>query len=162
MSNCEKCGIEVYMKDWGNGGKITTEVKGDKTHYPERCLQNRLNAMSKQLEESKEKELNIPVFDDDNYEDILKAADATVEYSDEFADGHGKVTNIPEWGHWSLCWKYGFIGFDSITKDDEVTAKKAAALFIYLWSKGVTASVADKASEAYVQYWNIRYLDNEE
>lgn len=158
MSKCEKCGIEVYMKDWGNGGKITTEVDGDKTHYPERCLQNRLNAMAKQLEAAKDKPLNIPDFDDDNYEEILKAAEATVEYSDEFVDGNDKVTHLPEFGHWSLCWKHGFIGFDAIEKDNEVDAKKAAALFIYLWSKGVRASIADRAAEAYVRTWKVSKL----
>ena len=161
MSKCEKCGVEVYMKDWGNGGKITTEVDGDKTHYPERCLQNRLNAMAKQLGSAKDKPMNIPDFNDDNYEEILKAADATVEYSDEFVDGHNNVSHIPEFGHWSLMWKYGLIGFESmsIKKEDEIVARKAAALFIYLWNKGVAADIADRAAEAYVQYWNIRNLD---
>lgn len=82
--------------------------------------------------ETKERELS-PEFDDFDYEEILQWANAKVkkDYSD-----------------YILTWKHGFITFEF---DEEEKAKKAAALFIYLWSRGIYAGVADKCAKAYVK-----------
>ncbi len=61
-----------------------------------------------------------------DYEAVLKEHDATVEQSDEY------------W--WSLCWRHGTMGFNT---DNEVHARKMAALFIELWMRGFAASFAD-------------------
>lgn len=50
---------------------------------------------------------------------------------------------------WTLTWEHGcmFIG-----RTSEVNARKAAALFISLWLRGVSASFADKLMEGYLSW----------
>ncbi len=106
---------------------------------------------------TKKKKLNkadCPDFDYFDYEPILKWAKAEVVWDDTFVDGHGKKHKRPSLALWTLFWDNGFIGFDSIqkkTKKDEKKARMAAALFIYLWCKGVSASIADNCAVLYAR-----------
>jgi len=70
-----------------------------------------------------------PVDDWENetwYEAVLEKHDATVEKTDDW------------W--WSLCWRHGTMGLNT---DNEIRARKMAALFIELWLRGFAASFAD-------------------
>jgi len=70
-----------------------------------------------------------PVDDWENemwYEAVLKEHEATVEKTDKY------------W--WSLGWRHGTMGFNT---DNEIRARKMAALFIELWMRGFSASFAD-------------------
>lgn len=92
-----------------------------------------------------------PEFDHFNFEPILTWAEANVSYNDEFVDGEGTVSKIPELACWVLSWKNGTISFTHIrTKEDEHKARMNAALFIYLWTRGVSADIADQCSSTYV------------
>lgn len=110
------------------------------------------------------KKLKVPAFDDETYEDILKVADVDVRFGDEFVDGHGNVKRIPEYGAWAMSWEYGFITFDSICdKDQEQDARKAAAMFVYLWCNGIQASIAERLAESYVMIdWKVQELKDDD
>ena len=85
-----------------------------------------------------------PTFDYSNYEPILEWAKAEVAWDDTFVNGKGEKFVRPKLAHWTLLWEHGFIGFDTIkAKEDEPKARMASALFIYLWCKGIPASLAD-------------------
>lgn len=100
-----------------------------------------------------------PEFDDSEFENILKWGSINVEFSDTFIDGAGNAIHRPEMAAWVMSWKMGVISFCSLnTKDDEIRARKAAALFIYLWCTGVAAQVAAHCSEAYVQVYEVRRI----
>jgi hypothetical protein len=104
----------------------------------------------------KKKELNkadCPEFDYFNYEPILKWAGAKVVWDDTFVHaGTGKRTKRPEHALWTLLWQHGFIGFDCISlKKDKKKARMAGAMFIYLWCKGVSASIADNCASLYAR-----------
>lgn len=102
----------------------------------------------KELDKSK-----CPEFDYFNYEPILKWAGARVVWDDTFVNGKtGKRTKRPEHALWTLLWHKGFIGFDAIyKKEDRKKARMAGALFIYLWCKGVSASIADNCASLYAR-----------
>jgi len=89
-----------------------------------------------------------PEFEHFDFEPILAWAEAEVTWCDEFVNGEGLVTKNPEFATWSLYWKYGSISF-SFHKEDEQKARMSAALFIYLWTKGVSASIADNCAVSY-------------
>jgi len=102
----------------------------------------------KELDKSK-----CPEFDYFNYEPILKWAGARVVWDDTFVNGKtGKRTKRPEHALWTLLWDNGFIGFDCIReKKDRKKARMAGAMFIYLWCKGVSASIADSCASLYAR-----------
>lgn len=87
---------------------------------------------------------NCPEFEDDNFEPILKWAKARVYYCDGFVDGKGNKVegDMSRFNCWGFSWKHGFISFETLSKrEDETRARCAAALFLYLWCKGVSAAV---------------------
>jgi hypothetical protein len=49
----------------------------------------------------------------------------------------------------SLVWKQGFM---HIPTNNPIHAKKAAALFVELWLRGVSASFADKLMDGYLSH----------
>ena len=63
---------------------------------------------------------------------------------------------------WKLAWKYGYIGFDGLKQEDEAKARKAAALFIYLWTKGVSAGIAERCANGYVLVFDLDRVDRQE
>jgi len=100
-----------------------------------------------------------PEFEDgDNTDAILEWAEASVEWSDIFVNGKGKRSRRPELAHWSMVWRPGFIGFCSLSENTDqhrAQARFASACFIYLWCKGVDASIACKLAEAYVNFYEV-------
>jgi hypothetical protein len=97
--------------------------------------------------------MDCPDFDDDTYENILEWAKADVQYADTFVDGRGNVKKNEKLAHWALHWDHGFIGFDSIQKrEDKDIARMAAAMFVYLWTKGVSADLADCMCQLYANW----------
>lgn len=100
-----------------------------------------------------------PKFDYFEYDKILEWAkqyNAVVTYENTFVDGEGNVRTNDKMGHWTLVWKYGFIGFMVFKKEEEEQAKRAAALFIYLWDNGVSADIAERCAEVYAKYTLIK------
>lgn len=89
-----------------------------------------------------------PEFNYFNYEPILEWANATVEYNDQFIDGEGTISTIEEFGGYSLIWKHGVIHL-GYNKEEREKARMSAALFIYLWTRGVDCSIAESCSILY-------------
>ena len=54
---------------------------------------------------------------------------------------------------YQLCWKQGFM---HIAADNEVHAHKAAALFVELWLRGVSASFADKLMDGFLAHLELQ------
>lgn len=102
-----------------------------------------------------------PEFDDfDGYRSILAWLEdgkkGEVVWADTFVDGHGRTHKNDRLAHWQFVWKFGFIGFDAFKKDDEERAKKAAAMFVWLWlKKRVPAEYAEKCAEAYAKNYTF-------
>lgn len=85
-----------------------------------------------------------------DYEAVLVANQVTVEWSDSAVDGDGVVTKLAdEWRGWSMCWKHGSMDIGNTTK---VIAKKAAALFVSLWLRGISASFADHLMDGFIVF----------
>jgi len=77
---------------------------------------------------------------DEQYEKILKENDVKVVYENTVFDLDNNKKPHP-YGHcWSLSWKYGVIDLGPL--EDEITAKKSAALFVYLWLKDIPIEFA--------------------
>jgi len=79
---------------------------------------------------------NWPEWD---YEAVLRANEATVEKDGDY------------W--WTLGWRHGSMG---INADDEVIARKSAAMFIELWLRGLTASFADNVAHGYAMWLELQ------
>ena len=73
-----------------------------------------------------------PEFDESDYEKILDWAKAKVIYDEG----------------WYLSWEHGVISLYT----EESKACMAAALFIYLWCKGVECGIASNCALSYVRY----------
>lgn len=104
-----------------------------------------------------------PEFDDFDYEKVLTWAaekhEATVTWDDEVIDSKGNRTSSPKYAMWALSWNDGVIGMDHLPhKEDEEKARKTAALFIYLWSCGVTAMIAHHCADQYVKHLEFERL----
>ncbi len=82
-----------------------------------------------------------PEFDDHDPEPILEWADAKIVYDDS-----------EPFPSWYLTWKHGAI---QLSVENEEKARKAGALFIYLWTRGIYAGVADRCATAYVNTHTI-------
>jgi hypothetical protein len=114
----------------------------------------KLNEMKAELRDQ------CPEFDDFNAQEILdwaaKACDASLVWSDTFVNGLGETFVNEESANWSFGWKFGVIGFDAFKKDQEDRAKKAAAMFIWLWLvHNVPAMYAEKCAEAYAHNYTF-------
>lgn len=92
-----------------------------------------------------------PDFDDSDFEKILTWAKAEVIYDDVFVNGNGERFVRPDRGYWTLHWEHGFIGFNTLSKEDEAVARMAAAMFVYLWCNGIMASIADSLAILYAR-----------
>lgn len=82
-----------------------------------------------------------------DYEAVLREHVVTVE--DLGVDLDDPLTHN---GH-QLCWKNGFM---HISTCNEVHARKAAALFIELWLRGVSASFADKLMDGFLCHLELQ------
>lgn len=56
-------------------------------------------------------------------------------------------------GDWSLAWKHGYM---YIGPTAERIAREAAAVFVSLWRRRVSASFADKLMQGYVMYLELQ------
>ena len=85
-----------------------------------------------------------------DYEAILTANEVIVEWSHQLTSDGVTFTEAPP----NLCgygfyWKHGSIHIGQTT---ETIARKAAALFVSLWLRGVSASFCDKLTDGYICY----------
>lgn len=74
-----------------------------------------------------------PLLDDWtwDYEAILRENEVTVDYHDD----------------WGFYWKHGSIEIGPTT---EIIARKAAALFVSLWLRNISASFCDKLMDGFI------------
>ena len=70
------------------------------------------------------------------------------DYMAVLIDNKAEVNYEPEFG-WSVGWAHGCMG---LGPTDYVTAHKAAALFVELWLRGVSASFADKIVQGFIMW----------
>ena len=97
-----------------------------------------------------------PEFDYFDYEPILEWAEAKVEYNDEFVS-NDTVIKMPEYGSYGLSWKNGYMNLDYGIQAEEA-ARKCAALFIYLYTRGVDCSIAISCARLYADKVTIKRL----
>ena len=95
----------------------------------------------------------IPKLDDwveDWHETALRDNGVTVEWDDKVWDDEGCPQEAPpDLVGWSFGWKHGAI---FIGRTTETIARKAAALFVELWLRGVSASFCDKLMDGFITY----------
>jgi len=82
-----------------------------------------------------------------DYEQVVKDNQVTVDWDDTLVDGDGNKTPAGEFAGWGLYWKNGTI---HIGRTAETIARKAAALFVSLWLRGVSASFADTLMDGHI------------
>jgi len=129
---CEICGQSTIY----TGTKRCTNCWEVEHRLPEYLKNARGQAFARQ---------HMPLLDDWvdgkpdawDYEAVLHENEVTVEW-------------LGEWlGGWSFGWKHGGILVGNTT---ETIARKAAALFISLWLRGVSASFADKLMDGFILF----------
>ena len=76
-----------------------------------------------------------------------------VEWCDTLVDGNGNEHRAGEFAGWGFCWEHGAI---HIGRTTEIIARKAAALFVSLWLRGVSASFCDKINSGMVWFWELQ------
>ena len=69
------------------------------------------------------------------------------DYEAVLRDNKVELAFDPMGNGWTLAWEKGFMNIGIVDHD---LARKAAALFVELWLRGVSASFADKLMEAYL------------
>jgi hypothetical protein len=85
-----------------------------------------------------------------DYEAVLRDSEVTVAWGDKLVDGEGNVSECPPGlCGWDMSWNQGCIYIGHTT---EIIARKAAALFVSLWLRGVSASFADKLMDGYIVF----------
>lgn len=91
---------------------------------------------------------------------LLEEHNVELRYSDVVVNGLGEKRHAPELGSWSLSWSHGVIGLDSVPEGDEEQAQLAAAMFIYLWLKGVDPGLSSQLAEVYAAKYQIHKEGN--
>lgn len=90
--------------------------------------------------------------DKDSVEAILKWSDAKVEWDEGiFINGAGEKKLYPQYACWGMNWKFGTISIaNNYSKSTSAErARTLAALFIYLYTRGVEVSIALRCMEGY-------------
>ena len=82
-----------------------------------------------------------------DYEAVLRDNGVVV------VDGNGNEHRAGEFAGWSFPWKHGAI---HIGRTTEIIARKAAALFVSLWLRGVSASFCDKIMSGMLWFWELQ------
>ena len=83
-----------------------------------------------------------------DYEAVLREYEVTVEWNHQVtSDGETFTEAPPDLCGWGFYWKYGAIHIGQTTR---LIARKAAALFVSLWLRGVSASFCDKLMDGYI------------
>jgi len=88
-----------------------------------------------------------------DYEAVLKENEVTVAWCDQLVDGEGTTYPAEEFAGWGFSWKHGAIHIGQTSK---INARKAAALFVSLWLRGVSASFCDKLMGGYVCHLELQ------
>lgn len=85
-----------------------------------------------------------------DYEKVLTDNDVHVEWCDQLtSDGVTYEPAPSDLCGWGFYWQYGAI---HIGRTSLVIARKAAALFVSLWLRGVSASFADKLMDGFITF----------
>ena len=84
-----------------------------------------------------------------DYEAVLRDNNVTVPWDDTVVDSDGNICPAGEFAGWGLSWQHGVIYIGQTT---EQIARQAAALFVSLWLRGVSASFCDKLMDGYMCY----------
>jgi|WetSurMetagenome_2_1015567.scaffolds.fasta_scaffold74716_3 hypothetical protein len=83
-----------------------------------------------------------------DYDKVLCDNDVSVTWCDEItSDGVTYTPAPPDLCGWCFGWKYGSIYIGHTT---EIIARKAAALFVELWRRHVSASFCNKLMDGYI------------
>jgi hypothetical protein len=82
-----------------------------------------------------------------DYEKVLRDNSVHVVWSDRLVDGEGHEILAGEFAGWSMSWKHGVMDIGPTTK---TIARKAAALFVSLWLRHVSASFCDKLMDGFI------------
>jgi len=69
------------------------------------------------------------------------------DYEKVLAENEVKVLFYDD--SWCLCWHHGSMGLGDTSR---TIARKASALFVCLWLRGVSASFADKLMDGFIVY----------
>jgi hypothetical protein len=88
-----------------------------------------------------------------NYEAVLRDNKVVVEWCDELIDSNGNRHRAGDFAGWGFCWQHGSI---HIGQCSEQIARKAAALFVSLWLRGVSASFCDKIMLSMIASWELQ------
>jgi hypothetical protein len=89
-----------------------------------------------------------------DYERVLADNNVTIEWSHQLtSDGETFTEAPPDVCGWGFYWKHGAI---HIGRTTEQIARKAAALFVSLWLRGVSASFCDKLMDGYIHHLECR------
>ncbi len=88
-----------------------------------------------------------------DYEAVLKDIGVSVDWCVELIDGNGNRHRAGEFAGWGLCWKHGAI---HIGQTSETIARKATALFVSLWLRGVSASFCDQIMAGMIWFWQLQ------
>lgn len=83
-----------------------------------------------------------------DYNAVLRDNSVLIEYCDTLTDGWGCKSPAGVWAGWSFSWKHGVMFIGQVL--NETIARKAAALFVSLWLRGVSASFADKLMDGFI------------
>jgi hypothetical protein len=85
-----------------------------------------------------------------DHEKVLTENGVTVQWCDRLTSDGVTFTPAPDdLCGWSFSWRHGTIHIGRCTEE---IARKAAALFVSLWLRGVTASFCDKLMDGYVSF----------
>jgi hypothetical protein len=85
-----------------------------------------------------------------DYEAVLREHNVSVYWwADGTGDVQGNESPAGNSSEWAFSWRFGF---GSIGPTNETIARKAAALFVSLWLRGVSASFADKLMDGFICY----------
>lgn len=84
-----------------------------------------------------------------DYEAVLRDHDVTVEWCGTLVDGEGTEHLAGDMAGWGMSWRHGTM---HVGRVNETIARKAAALFVSLWLRGVSASFADKLMDGFIVF----------
>ena len=88
-----------------------------------------------------------------DYDAVLRENEVIVEWCDTLVDGNGNEHRAGEFAGWGFYWKHGAIHVGQCSGQ---IARKAAALFVSLWLRGVSASFCDKIMSGMIWFWELQ------
>jgi hypothetical protein len=88
-----------------------------------------------------------------DYDAVLRDNGVVVEWCGTLVNGNGNEHRAGEFAGWGFSWKHGAIHIGECSKQ---IARKAAALFVNLWLRGVSASFCDKIMAGMIWFWELQ------